>query len=116
MVSGQSYGQLTNRAAVEFMEKVWASPYRTSILPVAMIHDAIYLVIQDDIDVVKFVNDELINSMAWQELSEIRHETIKLSSKLDIFWPSWANSLEIPNNATSAEITQLCGEHVRKME
>ena len=116
MVSGQSYGQLTNRAAVEFMEKVWASPHRTKILPVAMIHDAIYLVIQEDIDVIKFVNDELIASMAWQELSEIRHESIKLSSKLDIFWPSWANSLEIPNYATSAEITQLCGEHGRKME
>ena len=116
MVSGQSYGQLTNRAAVEFMEKVWNSPYRTSILPVAMIHDAIYLVIQDRLEVVQFVNNELIASMAWQELPEIRHETIKLSSKLDIFWPSWASALEIPNNASTAEISQLCKEHASNME
>lgn len=116
MVSGQSYGQLTNRAAVEFMEKVWASPYRTNILPVAMIHDAIYLVIQEDINVIKFVNDELIASMAWQELPEIRHETIKLSSKLDLFWPSWANALEIPNDASTDEIAQLCKNHAREVE
>ena len=97
------------------MEKVWASPYRTSILPVAMIHDAIYLVIRDDIEVVQFVNNELIKSMAWQDLPEIRHESIKLSSKLGIFWPSWAKELEIPNGANATEIAQLCKDHGSKL-
>lgn len=105
---GQSYGLLNNRAAVEFFEKVWASKYRYDIKPVALIHDAIYILVRDDIEVVEWANRELIKSMQWQELPEIQHPTVKLGAALDIFWPSWAKATTLPNNADQSTILQVC--------
>ena len=107
---GQSYGLLNNRAAVEFMQKVWASPYRYDIKPVALIHDAIYLLIRDDVRVVEWANRELIKSMQWQELPEIRHPTVKLGAALDIFWPDWAHPTTLPNDADQETILKVCRE------
>lgn len=109
-ISGQSYGLLNNRAAVAFMQKVWASKYREDIKPVALIHDAIYLVIRDCVEVVDWVNRELIKAMEWQELPEIQHPTVKLGAALDIFWPSWATATTLPNGADQATILALCKE------
>lgn len=107
---GQSYGLLNNRAAVEFMQKVWASKYRFDIVPVALIHDAIYLLVKDTVEVVEWANRELIKSMQWQELPEIQHLTVKLGAALDIFWPSWKNAITLPNNADQTTITKTCKE------
>lgn len=107
---GQSYGLLNNRAANEFMAKVWASKYRYDIKIVALIHDAIYLMVRDDLEVVEWVNRELIRSMQWQELPEIQHPTVKLGAALDLFWPSWAYPITLPNNATQEEIFALTQE------
>lgn len=107
---GQSYGLLNNRAAVEFMQKVWASPYRLLIKPVALIHDAIYILIYDDVRVVEWANRELIKSMQWQELPELQHDIVKLGAALDIFWPSWATATTIPNNAGRQTILELCAK------
>lgn len=107
---GQSYGLLNNRAAVEFMQKVWASPYRYDIKPVALIHDAIYLLIRDDVRVVEWANRELIKSMQWQELPEIKHDTVKLGAALDIFWPDWAHPTTLPNDADQETILKVCRE------
>lgn len=112
---GQSYGLLNNRAANAFMEKVWASPYRHDILPIALIHDAIYLLFKDDVRVVEFVNRELINAMRWQELPEIQHDKVKLGAALDLFWPSWNDAVGIPNEASQEEIRQLCEDHAAAM-
>lgn len=111
---GQSYGLLNNRAAVAFMKKVWESKYRLDIKPVALIHDAIYIVIRDDAEVVEWANRELIKAMQWQELPEIQHPTVKLGAALDIFWPSWANATTLPNNADQDAIRKLCGETKQK--
>jgi DNA polymerase-1 len=105
---GQSYGLLNNRAAVDFWRKVWASPYRLDILPCALIHDAIYALIRDDVEVVEWANRELIKSMQWQELPELRHDTVKLGAALDIFWPDWAHPTTLPNNADQASIIEIC--------
>lgn len=107
---GQSYGLLNNRAAVEFFQKVWASKSRLDILPVALIHDAIYVLMRDDVEVVDFANRELIKSMRWQELPEIQHPTVKLGAALDIFWPSWATATTLPNDADQITIKQICQE------
>ncbi len=105
---GQSYGLLNNRAAVEFMKKVWASKYRLDILPVALIHDAIYIIVRDRADVMEWANRELIASMRWQLLPEIQHPTVKLGAALDIFWPSWAHATTIPNDADQETIINIC--------
>lgn len=105
---GQSYGLLNNRAAVDFMRKVWASPYRLDIMPVALIHDAIYTLVKDRADVMEWANRELIKSMQWQELPEIQHPTVKLGAAIDIFWPSWAHATTIPNGADQETIINIC--------
>lgn len=115
-ISGQSYGLLTNRAVNAFMEKVWASPYATSIMPTALIHDAIYLLFRDDIRVVKFVNDNLIKEMQWQELPEIQHPEVKLGAELDIFWPSWVNPITLPNGLSQEAILEVCTKGKQKYE
>ena len=113
-ISGQSYGLLNNRAAVEFMQKVWASKYRYDILPVALIHDAAYFVIRDDVEVVEWTNRELIKAMQWQELPEIKHPVVKLSANLDIFWPNWSNPITLPNDASKEQIMETCEKAKRE--
>jgi DNA polymerase-1 len=105
---GQSYGLLNNRAAVDFMIKVWASKYRFDIKPVGLIHDAIYILVRDRSDVMEWANRELIKSMQWQELPEIQHPTVKLGAALDVFWPSWAKATTLPNNADRETIFNIC--------
>jgi len=112
---GQSYGLLTNRAMNDFMQKVWDSPYRLDIRPVAMIHDANYLLIRDNIRVVDWVNRELITSMQWQELPELKHDKVKIGAALDIFYPNWANPMKIENNATQEDIQKACSQHLSKL-
>jgi DNA polymerase-1 len=107
---GQSYGLLNNRAAVDFFKKVWASKYRYQIFPVALIHDAIYILMADDIEVVEWANRELIASMRWQELPEIQHPTVKLGAALDLFWPDWAHPITLPNEADQPTIRSLCNQ------
>jgi DNA polymerase-1 len=113
---GQSYGLLNNRAANAFMEKVWASKHRTSILPIAQIHDAIYLLIKDDLEVVEWVNENLIAEMQWQDLPEIQHDTVKLGAELDLLWPSWAHPVTLPNEASAEKILALSREHRQSLE
>lgn len=105
---GQSYGLLNNRAAVDFMRKVWASKHRLDIKPVGLIHDAIYILVRDDSAVMEWANRELIKSMQWQELPELQHPTVKLGAALDIFWPSWAKATTLPNNADRETIFNIC--------
>ena len=112
---GQSYGLLNNRAAVDFMNKVWNSRYRYDILPVGLIHDAIYILIKDDVEVVAWANRELIMSMQWQELPEIQHPTVKLGAALDIFWPDWSKSTTIPNGADNETIISICNATKEKL-
>lgn len=115
-ISGQSYGLLNNRAINAFMAKVWESPFKYDILPVALIHDAIYLMVKDDVEVVAYVNEHLIKEMEWQELPEIQHDQVKLSAEIDLFWPSWANPITIPNGLSKQQIIDLCTEAKRKYE
>ena len=104
---GQSYGLLNNRAAVAFMEKVWNSPYRLKVMPVALIHDAIYLVISNEIEVVEWVNKHLTKEMEWQDLPEIWHDEVKLGGNLDLFYPHWGHGITLEPNWTQTEICNV---------
>ena len=106
-ISGQSYGLLNNRAINAFMTKVWDSPFKYDILPVALIHDAIYLMVKDDVEVVAYVNEHLIKEMEWQELPEIQHDQVKLGAELDLFYKHWGQPITIPNNVTKEEILAI---------
>lgn len=110
---GQSYGMLNNRAMIEFMDKVWSSKWRYKIMPMAPIHDASYYCIPDDVEAIKFTNDNLIKAMQWQEDPAIAHDRVKIGGELDIAYPSWRDPVTIPNSADEATIERLCKEHQR---
>lgn len=103
---GQSYGLLNNRAAIEFQERLWDSPYVLDIKPVAHIHDAQYFMTKRDPDVLHWLNTNLIECMQWQELPELKHDIVKLGGSLELFYPSWNESHEIPNKASLQDIQQ----------
>lgn len=112
---GQSYGLLNNRAAAAFMKRVHASPFRYDIKPVALIHDAIYLLIKNDPVVVEFANRVLIEEMSWQDLPELEHDTVKLGAALDLFYPNWATPVTLPVNADIPTIKAVCAAHMVKI-
>lgn len=113
---GQSYGMLNNRAMIAFMRKVWESPYRLRIFPIAPIHDASYYSIANDIDVINFVNTHLIKEMQWQEDPLIAHPRVKIGAELDIAYPNWAHACTIPNGASKEKIFETTEAHMVNLE
>jgi len=111
----QSYGLLNNRAAIEFRKRVDASPYRYDIFLVSLIHDATYILCRNHPDIIKWVNDNLVECMRWQELPELQHDVVKLGAELDIYWPDWAHPLTLPNCISKEEIIQRACAHKRKL-
>jgi DNA polymerase-1 len=105
---GQSYGMLNNYAGIKFQERTIKSEYALEVRPMAHIHDAQYMLIKNNVGCVKWVNDNLIDCMAWQDLPELHHDTVKIGAELDIFYPDWSKSTTIPNHATKQEILDLC--------
>lgn len=107
---GQSYCMLNNRAGIELQERTLNSGFRTDVLPVAHIHDAQYFMVRNNFGTVKWLNDNLGECMAWQELPEIVHDEVKLSGELDIFYPNWSKAITLPNNISKSEIKKLIRE------
>lgn len=106
-LGGQSYCLLNVRADNEFMQRVWDSKWRTSILPIASIHDANYYMIRNNIECLHWTNINLIECMQWNELPEIQHETVGLEGSLEVYYPDWAHPIKIPNKASIDEIIQI---------
>jgi DNA polymerase-1 len=104
---GQAYGLVNTSAGVRLQERTLASEFKLDILPSAHIHDAQYFLVRDEVGVVKWLNDNLIECMSEHGLPELDwHPTVKIGAALDIFHPSWKDSITIENNSTMEEI--LC--------
>ena len=104
---GQSYGLLNSRAAHAFMDRVIEARLWNDIRPAAQIHDAQYYWVRRDVKLVKWVNDNLIPEMEWDDLPELKHETLKLGGNLIVYSPDWATEIPLPNNATYGQIGDL---------
>ena len=92
------------------MQRVWDSKYREDVLPICQIHDSSYYLIRNQVGLVKWVNDNLIDAMSWQELPELQHDIVKLGGSLEIFRKDWADPIQIPNNASMKEILEICND------
>jgi DNA polymerase-1 len=103
----QSYGLLNSHAANLFMARVWDSEWRLKVFPIAQIHDAQYYLISNTLGCVEWVNNNLIECMTWNGLEEIQHDQVKLEAELEIYWPTWADSIPIPNGATRSQIKEI---------
>lgn len=113
---GQSYCLLNSRALTEFMREVRAHPvYRTMIWPVCQIHDATYLHIPDDIEIVSWVNTKLVKAVEWQEDPAIAHDIVKLGGELSVFFPSWAHEAVLANGSSEEDILDAVAKHITKL-
>jgi DNA polymerase-1 len=104
---GQSFCLLNSRAGAEFMGKVRTSEHKLSVRPCAHIHDAQYMLVKDDLDVVLYVNEHLVKAVQWQEHPDIWHDEVKLGGELSLFWPSWADEIVVPNHVTEEDLISL---------
>lgn len=105
---GQSYGLLNSFSANMFMERVWNHPkYRHEVLPCAQIHDSQYYLIRNTLGCLKWVNDNLVECMEWNDLDAIKHDQVGLGAELDVFYPSWADPITLPNRASLKEIQEV---------
>lgn len=112
---GQSWGLLNSRAASEFLAKVRNhEEYKHLVRPCAHIHDAQYYLVKDDVQVIRWMNEHLVIAVEWQEAPEIQHPDVKLGGELDLFWPSWADGITIPNHATEQDIINLVTKTINK--
>lgn len=104
---GQSWCLLNNRAGSEFMRKVRTSEFRLDIRPCIHIHDAQYFMIRDNMDTLQYTNKHLVKAVNWQDHPDIAHPEVGLGGELSLFYPTWANEIEIPNHATPEEVHQI---------
>ena len=107
---GQSWCLLNTRAGIEFMRKVRKSKYRLDIRPIAHIHDAQYFLIPDNINILRYTNEHLVTAVGWQEHPDIAHPTVKLGGALEVYYPNWASSIKIPNEASEEKIYTITYE------
>lgn len=105
---------LTTRAVKAFMEKVRNSPYRTKIKICNQIHDAAYFLVEDDVDVFLWLNENLVKEFQWQEDPTIAHDKVHLGGEVSIFFPSWANEIVVPNHCSKEELLNLVDKFVSK--
>lgn len=103
----QGYGMLTVRAIKAFMEKVRNSPYRTKIRVCNIIHDAAYFLVEDDIDVFLWLNENLVKEFQWQDDPAIAHDKVHLGGEVSIFQPDWSHELTVPNDCSREELLSL---------
>lgn len=111
----QSYGMLNSRAAIEFANRIKKSPYKYDIMLVSLIHDAIYMLIRDNPVIVKWVNDNLVDCMRWQELEELKHDKVKIGANLDLLWPDWSKALTLDNYISVDAIKEKATAHKNKL-
>ena len=84
-----------NRAFIELLQRIKKSPYRLDIKLINTIHDAVYLLVKDDPAVVKWLNDNLVECMEWQEDPKLQSD-VKIGAELDIGY-DWAHCITLPN-------------------
>lgn len=101
----QSWGMLTNRAINEFDERLTNSPYRHDVKLINTIHDAIYLLIRENAEAIKWVNDNLMECMKWQDHPLIASD-IPLTAELDLGY-SWDAMKTLDNNVELEEVQKF---------
>jgi len=95
------------------MDRVYDSEYKYDIKPIAQIHDSQYYLIRESIDVLQWVNTNLIECMSWQELPEIMHDTVKLTASLELYYPTMANKIVIPTGMSNTELANFINTKIQ---
>ena len=110
----QSWCCLNSRSASAFMAMVRASKYREDIRICAEVHDCTYFLVRDNIDVVLWLNENLVKCVEWQDDPVIADGTVHLGGELSLFFPDWSNEIVVPNHCSKEELLKLVDEFVNK--
>jgi len=94
----QSWGMLINRTAIAFVHKLLQSEFVNDIYPINTVHDAIYFIFRDDPNVIKWLNDNLIEAMEWNNHPLIQSDLVPMAANLDI-GKNWLDQITLPNRA-----------------
>ena len=106
----QSHGLMTTRAGNMFRERLEKSKYRTSILLINFIHDAVYFIAEAKPEVIKWANDTLIDCMVNSGDSQVHGNTeVPIMANLEIGY-SWDKQHELNNNISEEEIAKIIKE------
>jgi DNA polymerase-1 len=104
----QSWGLLMNRAGILMQEAIERDGMTDSVILINQIHDALYLMIKDDPNVIKWVNDHLIKYMIEDFVED---QPIPLTAELDIGY-SWDTMITLPNGISTEKVK----EHRKKLD
>jgi DNA polymerase-1 len=107
---GQSYGLLNSHSANLFLQRVWDSEFKYQIMPCMQVHDSQYYMVRNTLDCLKWVNDNLIECMEWNQLKPIQHPDVHLGATLELYHKSWAEKISIPNRVSKDEIRRIIKE------
>jgi len=104
----QSWGLLVNRALVELNQRIIENNIK-DIFFINQIHDCVMLLVKEDVPTIKWLNDNLIDCMLWQE-DIIKSDLIHLEVAMDI-GKKWSKLISLENNA-SLEVIQKTLEEI----
>ena len=110
----QSWCCLNSRSASEFMGIVRASEYKEDIRLCAEVHDATYFLVRDDVDIVLWLNENLVKCVEWQDDPVITDDTVHLGGELSLFFPDWAHEIVVPNHCNREELLNLVDDSIIK--
>ena len=107
----QSHGLMTTVAGTKFKELLDHSKYREDLLIINFIHDAVYLLIKEDVAVIQWVNETLIDCMvnAGDEQVKAGQHIVPIEANLEI-GKTWADQRELPNEMTDSYVRQTLKE------
>jgi len=96
----QGFGMLTVKAMNKFQERIEQSGYDSDVQIINTIHDAVYLRVRDNVNTIKWVNNNLIDCMV-EDFAD--GQDIPLEAELDVGY-SWVDQRTLPNNCSEEEI------------
>ena len=111
---GQGWGLLNDRAMNAVMETVNNSKFRGMVHPCGKIHDACYYVLDNNAELVSWFNNLVCKEAQWQDHPDIYHPEVGISGNLDIFYPTWADPITLPDNINQVELVNLMNTKVKK--
>jgi DNA polymerase-1 len=102
----QSWGMLINRTAIAFDNALYESIHRESIILSNTIHDALYGLVKAEPISIKYLNDNLIHEMEWNDHPLIKSEEVPMGATLEI-GHSWDTLQILKNNTSLSKITKF---------
>ncbi len=105
--STQSWGMLTNRSAIEFLERLKVSDERLNIKMINQIHDCSYFLAKENPTTIKWLNDNLIDTMRWKNDPALEGP-VTMEAELDI-GRGWYGCKTLANYVTLEEVVTFLG-------